>query len=154
MCCCGNIAEDKTWYLLKKQDHSLQNSVEALPTSATSRSSRRKKKREKHSQTRIYVKSYWLFGQYGVECIVCECVGLTAFAVHVSVTLPVQYSVFVSDSIQQNGNSNKRVAAIGYPRHTLAPTLTLLLHQLRQTLPQLLLLTANRRQLNKTHNVT
>lgn len=73
----------------------------------------------------------------------CECVGLTAFAVHVSVTLPVQYSVFVSDSIQQNGNSNKRVAAIGYPRHTLAPTLTLLLHQLRQTLPQLLLLAAD-----------
>lgn len=74
--------------------------------------------------------------------MVCDLVGLTAFAVHVSVTLTVQHSMFVSDSIQQNGNSNKRVTAIGYPRHTLAPTLTLLLHQLRQTLPQLLLLAA------------
>lgn len=51
--------------------------------------------------------------------------------------------MFVSDSIQQNGNSDEGVAAICYPRHTLAPTLTLLLHQLRQTLPQLLLLAAD-----------
>lgn len=76
----------------------------------------------------------------------CVCVwggGLTAFAVHVSMTLTVQHSMFVSDSIQQNGNSDEGVAAIGYPRHTLAPTLTLLLHQLGQTLPQLLLLAAD-----------
>lgn len=75
----------------------------------------------------------------------CVCVGggLTAFAVHVSVALTVQHAMFVSDSIQQNGNSDEGVAAISYPRHTLAPALTLLLHQLRQTLPQLLLLAAD-----------
>lgn len=100
-------------------------------------------KGEKKTQNHIYVRPYWLFAKYGGVGMVCECVGLTAFAVHVSVTLTVQHSVFVSDSIQENGNSNKRVTAIGYPRHTLAPTLTLLLHQLRQTLPQLLLLAAD-----------
>lgn len=94
---------------------------------------------EKRRQNQVHVRTYWISGKSGV----CVGGGLTAFAVHVGVTLTVQHSMFVRDSIQQNGDGNEGVTAISYPRHTLTPALALLLHQLGQTLPQLLLLAAD-----------
>ena len=70
---------------------------------------------------------------------VCVCV-LTALAVHVGVALAAQHAVFVRHGVEQDGDGNEGVMAVRYPGNALSAALALLLHQLRQTLPQLLLL--------------
>lgn len=88
MCFYGNGVEDKMWYLLEIQDHSLQNCVELLPTSTTPRGWKTK-------YTDISTGIYSEFNNFSHICTR----SLTAFAVHVGVALAGQHSMFVGDGI-------------------------------------------------------
>lgn len=99
---------------------------------------------------RTLIISKWLnTGRYLVHCYKFHT--LTAFAVHVCVTFACQNAVFVRGSVEQKRNGDERVTAIRYPDNPFPPGLALLLHQLRQTLPQLLFLTADKHRMNHAH---